>query len=115
MHPHANFKAASRLDIEGEFNIFTAQEMKTRLLGFIEAQTGNTAGQIEIGLANVTEIDTAGLQLMLLARREAAQAHLTLRFTGHSHAVVDLLDLSNLTAQLDDQVLVAPQGHPHHD
>ncbi|MEQ4617774.1 MAG: STAS domain-containing protein [Corticimicrobacter sp.] len=114
MHTHPDSTTA-HLEIAGELTIFTAQEMKTRLLGFIGAQTGNTVGQIEIDLTDVTDIDTAGLQLMLLAKREAAQAHITLRCTGHSHAVVDLLDLSNLTAQLGDQVLVAPQGHPHHD
>jgi len=114
MHTHPDSTTA-RLEIAGELTIFTAQEMKTRLLDFIATQSSKAAEPAEVCLADVTEIDTAGLQLMLLAKREAAQAHLTLRFTGHSHAVVDLLDLSNLTAQLGDQVLVAPQGHPHHD
>ena len=55
------------LVIEGELTIFTAAEQKTQLLSFLKPLT-----TLEINLANVNEIDTAGLQLLILIKREAA-------------------------------------------
>jgi anti-anti-sigma factor len=59
--------SAAVLQLEGELTIYRAAECKAQLL---QALAGNAV--LDIGLAGITEIDTAGVQLLLLARREAA-------------------------------------------
>lgn len=90
-----------RLEIEGEATIFHAAELKEELLA---AMTSCAEGgiEMEVVLAQVSEIDAAGLQLLALCKREAAARKLTLRFSGHSPAVLDLLNLSNLAGSFGD-------------
>jgi anti-anti-sigma factor len=89
------------LTINDELTIYTAAEQKLKLLVFL------TAGDdLEINLANVTEIDTAGLQLLILIKREAAQLGKSLRFTMHSKTVLEVLELANLTGIFGDQVVL---------
>lgn len=89
------------LTIKDELTIYTAAEQKTNLLVFL------TAGDdLEINFANVTEIDAAGLQLMILIKREAAHLGKNLRFVMHSKAVLDALELVNLTSTFGDQVVL---------
>lgn len=90
------------LAIEGELTIFTAAEQKPKLLKFL-----NKGKQLEINLAGVTEIDTAGLQLLILIKREAAQVGKSLSFVMHSKAVLETLELANLIGPFGDQVVLA--------
>ncbi|MCB4361828.1 STAS domain-containing protein [Quatrionicoccus australiensis] len=91
------------LCVAGEFTIFTAGELKGRLL---EAIALCTSGDIEIDLSDVTEIDSAGLQLMIMAKREAAWQSKTIRFCRHSDPVLDLIDLCDLAGFFGDPVLI---------
>ncbi|MDD5113946.1 MAG: STAS domain-containing protein [Methylobacter sp.] len=90
------------LDIEGELTIFTAADQKPQLLAFLES-----GDELEVNLAGVTEIDSAGLQLLILIKREAAHAGKTLRFVMHSKVVVDILELTKLTTAFGDPVVLA--------
>jgi anti-anti-sigma factor len=90
------------LAIEGELTIYTAAQQKPKLLSFLKK-----AKQLEINLAGVSEIDTAGLQLLILIKREAAQAGKSLNFVMHSKAVLETLELANLIGTFGDQVVLA--------
>lgn len=90
------------LSLEGELTIFTAAERKPSLLEFLKS-----GEQLAINLAGVSEIDTAGLQLLILLKREAAQTGKTLVFDMHSKAVLEILELANLTTAFGDQVVLA--------
>lgn len=79
------------LFIEGDLTIRRAQEMKDVILARL-AQ----AQALEVDLAGVTEIDTAGVQLLLLARRAAQASGKELRLVAHSPAVASLLALLRL-------------------
>lgn len=92
--------SATALSIEGEFNIFTAQHTKGALLDAIAAAPGGADGDIVIGLGDVTEIDTAGLQLMVMAHREALRQGKHLRFTPCSQPVMDIVSLCGMAAAL---------------
>lgn len=63
------------ITIEGELTVFTAHELKARLLAVMP-----TRSTLEIQLSEVTEFDGAGLQLLLAAKHEAAlrESHLVL-------------------------------------
>lgn len=91
-----------RLAIEGEFTIFTAQELKDRFLAALEQER-----EIEVDLSQVSEMDSAGLQLMIGAKREATRQGKPLRFSGHSPAVVQILDLCGVSGYFGDPVLIS--------
>jgi len=98
---------APALTINGEFNIFTAENTKTRLLDAIHQAT---TADIEIDLSDVTEIDSAGLQLMVMAKREAAEHGKNLSFTRHSASVLDLIDLCGLSGFFGDPILISSKA-----
>lgn len=93
------------LAIEGELTIYTAAKQKTSLLTFLDSDD-----ELEINLANITEMDTAGLQLLILLKREAAQTNKTLRFVMHSKVVLDILELTRLISTFGDQVVLSPNA-----
>lgn len=86
-------EAVTRLAIEGELTIYTAAELKQKLT---DAFNGEHA--IEIDLSQVGEIDTAGLQLLLLAKREGAARDKVVVFGQPSEAVLDCWQRCNLSA-----------------
>ncbi|WP_374348168.1 lipid asymmetry maintenance protein MlaB [Chitinimonas sp.] len=91
--------------IDGAFTIYEAGDAKHHLLGDL-----NLAPELEVDLAGVTEIDTAGIQLLLLLKREAAQQEKPLHFHGHSKAVLALIDLYNMAGIFGDPVVLEGKG-----
>ncbi len=81
------------LHIEGELTIFRAAELKPQILA--------TPLPAAIDLSGVTEIDTAGVQLLLLARRTAQAAQQALQLAVPSDAVREVFALLNLGAHLE--------------
>jgi anti-sigma B factor antagonist len=76
--------AATRLAVEGELTIYRAAELKPALLDAVRTHDAPA-----LDLANVTEFDCAGLQLLLAARREAARLGKRLALLAPSPAVVE--------------------------
>lgn len=100
-------QATAALSIRGEFTIFTAGELKQQLLDWIH----NTPGpEIDIDLSEVCAIDTAGLQLMLMAKREASATGKRVLFARHSDEVLELINLCDLAGEFGDPLLIHPLG-----
>lgn len=78
--------------IEGELTVFTAHEMKTRLLGAMSPQ-----GELTVELGDVSEFDGAGLQLLLATHHEAVRRGGALRLASPSSHVTAALQLAGLT------------------
>lgn len=97
---HATIPA---LSITGEFTIFTAAELKPMLL---DALTSAETAEIDIDLSEVSEIDSSGLQLMVMIKREALVRGKNVRFVRHSDPVLDLIDLCDLSSFFGDPVLI---------
>jgi anti-anti-sigma factor len=93
-----------RLTLETDLTIYNAPEHKRALLAALEQ-----ASVVELDLAQVAEIDSAGLQVLLLAKRESLAAAKELRIVGHSPAVHELLDFFNVASYFGDP-LVIPAG-----
>lgn len=72
-------ESAQTVALQGELTIYTVAETRNRLLA---AMAG--ADRLTIDLGAVTEIDTAGLQLLLLAGRKPGK---DVSFARHSAAV----------------------------
>ena len=92
------------LAFEGEMTIYRAREDRDRML---EALAGAASLTVELG--RVTEIDTAGLQLLLALKAECARRELPVSIEGHSAAVLAALDAYDLSGVLGDPVLLAPE------
>ncbi len=91
------------LRIQGELTIFRATEWKAAILG--------NPPPTEIDLSGVTEIDTAGLQLLMLAKKAALAAHRELRLVAYSPAVMDVFELLGVATFFDDPLVMGP-GNP---
>ncbi|MEJ1228109.1 STAS domain-containing protein [Pseudomonas sp. CCNWLW56] len=83
----------TQVRIDGELTIYTAAELAAQLLPSL----GNTP-RVALDLSQITEMDGAGLQLLLMALREAPKAGTELTLTGRSKAVTETLELCNLQA-----------------
>ncbi len=99
--PHPGAGGAFPLAIEGELTIYRAAELKAVLLSVI-----NTHPAVEVNLSAVSETDTAGVQLLMLAKRHAQQRGVRLSLCAHSPAVVDAFELLDLAAFFGDPLVV---------
>jgi anti-anti-sigma factor len=90
---------SAHVAIEGDLTVSSVQDIRAALAAVVVEHD-----ETEIDLGSIEEIDSAGLQLMLIAKRSEGR---TVRFVNHSDAVLRLLDLANLGAALGDPVLIA--------
>ncbi|UCV04188.1 lipid asymmetry maintenance protein MlaB [Dechloromonas denitrificans] len=90
-----------RLTISQELTIYHAMDLKEQ---FIEALAD--ADALELDLSRVAEIDTSGLQLLLLTKREAGRQGKQLTIVAHSPAVRQTLDFCNLASFFGDPVII---------
>ena len=89
------------LRIEGELTIYRAAELKNTLLAAVAEHD-----TLDIDLSAVTEFDTAGVQLLLVAKRAATARQHTLRLVGHSAAVIDVFELLDLSSPFGDPIVL---------
>ena len=82
---------------ESELTIYTAGEFKASLEGALAG-----CDSLEIDLAEVSEMDTAGLQLLLAAKRKAQSSGKALTLKGHGEAVLHALELCGVTRDFGD-------------
>jgi anti-sigma B factor antagonist len=85
--------ASNVIAIEGELTIYRAAELKPLLLAALPG-----TGPIELDLAAVSEVDTAGMQLLMLLRREAQALGRPLHLRSPSMAMVEAFELLDLAA-----------------
>mgnify|MGYP000449798764 CR=1 FL=1 len=63
-----------------------------------------------VDLAAVTELDTCGLQLLMLAKRTAAKVGSQLQLVSHSPAVLEVFELLNVAAFFGDHLVIPPSN-----
>jgi anti-sigma B factor antagonist len=90
-----------RWSIEGEMTIYRASERKQELLHALAHPEA-----VELDLSKVSELDTAGVQLLILAKHTAQSRQAALRFVGHSAAVREVFALLNLAAYFGDPISI---------
>ncbi len=89
----------ARVTLSGEMTIYNAAQIKATL-----AEAMRDAAEVEVDLSGIADIDTAGLQLMLIAKRHPG---CRVRFVNHSPEVLRLVDLANLGGALGDPLFIA--------
>jgi anti-anti-sigma factor len=93
-----------RVRIEGELSIYRAQELRDEFLSHPQLEPG---GEIELDLSAVSELDGAGLQLLVAMKKEAQKRQCGLRLSGHSPAVLEALDLCDLGGYFGDPLVLS--------
>ena len=93
--------ANQRLSLAEDLTIYHALEQKTHLLDALVA-----SDELELDLLQVGEIDTAGLQLLLLLKKEAQRTHKQVSIVAHSQAVRSVIDFCNLATELGDPLVI---------
>jgi anti-anti-sigma regulatory factor len=94
------------LRIEGELTIFRAMEQKPVLLA--------TPPVTEIDLSGVTDLDTAGVQLLMLVKQTAQRQGRDLQLVSHSPAVIEVFELLNVAGYFGDPLVMAARTQATH-
>lgn len=97
---------ATVLAIEGELTIYRAAELGELLKTALAA-----GGDLELNLAGVTEMDSAGVQLLMAARKSALAGQRRLRLVEHSPAVIEVFEVLDLAAHFGDPLLMPAAAH----
>ena len=90
-----------RASVHGNMTIYEAAADKPALLEALARSK-----ELEIDLSSVAEMDTAGLQLLILVKRESLNAGKRLSLSGHSESLLDVLDRYNLASYFGDPVVI---------
>lgn len=96
---------AAHLILDGPMTIYNANEIKAQLMNGLHA-----APIVELDLSHVNEMDTAGFQLLVMAKRESQRQGHTLRIIAHSPAVREVIDFYNMDAFFGDPMVI-PADH----
>ncbi len=93
--------------VEGDMTIYNAVEFKQAFMANLHG-----CEEVEINLSGVGELDTAGFQLLLLAKREASAHGKKVRLIAHNTATLEVLDLYNMAGYFGDPVVMPPATPP---
>jgi anti-sigma B factor antagonist len=94
-----------RAIVDGSMTIYEAAADKSVLLDALAK-----AKETEIDLSSVREMDTAGLQILILAKRESLKAGRVMRLVAQSPASQDVLDRYNLADYFGDPLVITSRG-----
>lgn len=86
----------------GELTIYHAVDIQRGLKPLVE-----TDADWEVDVSAVTEIDTAGIQVLLVSKRTAAGHGGGFRLVKHSRAVIEVLDAMNLAGRFGDPIVMS--------
>lgn len=81
-----------RLQIAGPMTFARAVELRDAMSDAVQQQPS----PVQLDLSEVTELDSAGIQLLLSAKSTAAERDKELKLVGQSPAVVQVLELLGL-------------------
>ncbi|MBI5888151.1 MAG: STAS domain-containing protein [Deltaproteobacteria bacterium] len=93
----------TRFSIEGDMTIYHAGELKKSIFENLQGAEPSQgveplqgAEAVEFDLNAVSDMDTAGVQLLMLALREAKACRKSVKIAAHSNATKKIFDLYNL-------------------
>ena len=91
--------STQRLSLTEDLTIYHALEQKPALLDALAA-----TDELELDLAQVDEIDSAGLQLLILLKKEAQRAGKRLAIVTASQPVSELIGFCHLANEFGDSL-----------
>lgn len=102
--PTRKSKNSHRLAIAEDMTIYNASAQKQVLMNALAQHD-----LVELDLSSVSEIDSAGFQLLVLIKREAARLDKTASIVAHSQCVQEVVDFLDMAAHFGDPILI--QSH----
>ncbi|NOZ10918.1 MAG: STAS domain-containing protein [Gammaproteobacteria bacterium] len=96
-----NQAGVCQVHIVGDMTIYEADKLKEGLLSKLD-----DCQEMEINLSDVSEVDTAGVQVLMLAKQEAQRSAKALRLVSHSEAAMTVLDTFCLTRFFGDPIVL---------
>ena len=93
------------LRISGELTIYSVTAARDQLCAALDQQPA-----LQLNLAGVEELDTAGVQLLVWLKQEARRRGKPLTLFAHNPAVVEVFDLLQVAALFGDPILIAPSA-----
>lgn len=102
MLTHVRDNGIDVVSFEGEMTIYDIEALSGEFLPIL-AQTK----ELVIDLKNVTEIDSSGAQLLMLARKECLRIEKPFSLINHSSAVVKLFEVLGLLSWFNDPVVLS--------
>ncbi len=94
------------LRLDGEVTIYRAQELKRTLLEALEHSVA-----LRIDLAGVSELDSAGVQLLIAVKNAADAERKPLELANHSAPVLSCFELYDLAAFFGDASPISATAH----
>jgi anti-sigma B factor antagonist len=94
------------LSLDGELTIYRAAALKDQLLAALR----DGGGSLKVDVSAVTELDTAGLQVLMAAKQAAVDRGGDLHLTGHSTAVLEVFELCNVAGFFGDPLVIDGQA-----
>jgi len=91
----------SRVAIADDLTIYHAAALKDQLMGHVKQHPA-----IELDLSAVADIDTSGIQLLMLAKRECQKQGKILSIVAHSPSVHELMDFYNIAGFFGDPLVI---------
>jgi len=96
--------AIVHLTINDEMTIYTALEQKNALAKYLINNK-----ELQVDLSGVSEIDSAGLQILMFMKREANDRHIKLSLINHSQPVVEVFELLKLGNHFGDPIVLSAE------
>lgn len=94
-------QGVTQISVDDEMTIYTALDHKHRF-----SECLRPGQSLQVNLAGVSEIDSAGLQLLMFLKQEATRLDIPLTLTQHSQAVVEVLELVNMATRFGDPIVL---------
>jgi anti-anti-sigma factor len=92
---------SKRISLSEDLTIYHALEQKQTLLDAIAGTQ-----DLELDLSQVSEMDTAGLQLLIMLKKEAQHTGKRVSIVAHSQAVRAVIDFCNMAAEFGDPLVI---------
>ena len=89
------------LTIQDEMTIYNVLEQKNTIYPYLIPDH-----ELQIDLSAVSEIDSAGMQLLIFLKSQAIRKQNELSFIHHSQAVVEVVEMLNLSSFFNDPVVI---------
>ena len=90
------------LHLSGDIVLSHAEEAKNLML---DALAG--CRELEVDLSQISDMDSAGLQLLIMLKRQARARQKVLRLVRHSETVIDMLETVNLVGYFGDPLVLS--------
>lgn len=94
-------ESRQRLTLNEDLTIYHAESQKDQLF---QALAG--CQELELDLAQVGDVDTAGLQLLILLKQEASRQQKTVKVVAHSPGVRSVIEFCNLARFFGDPLVI---------